>query len=126
MSVSVQVASVSAGNHHSLVLTDDGAVLSFGYGLHFLGHGDEVDQYTSIVTPKVISELQGIRVVAVATGYYHSLVLTAAGEVFSFGYGRHGALGHGDVEDQFTIKWDDPILDIDWPIDSPILQKRDK
>lgn len=31
-----------------------------------------------------------------------------------------------DVEDQFTIKWDDKKINIDWPIDNPILQKRDK
>ena len=31
-----------------------------------------------------------------------------------------------DVEDQFTIKWNDPAFAIDWPIDNPILQMRDK
>ena len=31
-----------------------------------------------------------------------------------------------DVEDQFTIKWNDPTLNIDWPIDNPILQERDR
>ena len=31
-----------------------------------------------------------------------------------------------DVEDQFTIKWNDKRLNIDWPIANPILQQRDK
>jgi dTDP-4-dehydrorhamnose 3,5-epimerase len=31
-----------------------------------------------------------------------------------------------DVKDQFTIKWDDPKINIEWPIINPILQKRDK
>ena len=31
-----------------------------------------------------------------------------------------------DVEDQFTIKWNDPDFNIDWPIKEPILQRRDK
>lgn len=31
-----------------------------------------------------------------------------------------------DVEDQFTIKWNDPEINIDWPINNPILQKRDR
>ena len=31
-----------------------------------------------------------------------------------------------DVDDQFTFKWDDPDIGIDWPINNPILQKRDK
>ena len=31
-----------------------------------------------------------------------------------------------DVDDQFTIKWNDPEYNIHWPIDKPILQFRDK
>jgi dTDP-4-dehydrorhamnose 3,5-epimerase len=31
-----------------------------------------------------------------------------------------------DVDEQFTIKWDDPKIGIDWPISNPILQKRDR
>jgi dTDP-4-dehydrorhamnose 3,5-epimerase len=31
-----------------------------------------------------------------------------------------------DVKDQFTLKWNDSKVDIHWPIDNPILSKRDK
>ena len=31
-----------------------------------------------------------------------------------------------DVDDQFTIKWNDKNINIDWPISDPILSKRDK
>jgi len=31
-----------------------------------------------------------------------------------------------DVEEQFTIKWNDPKLNIAWPIDNPLLSLRDK
>ena len=31
-----------------------------------------------------------------------------------------------DPKSQFTIKWDDPDLKIDWPIKKPILSKRDE
>ena len=34
--------------------------------------------------------------------------------------------GYPDVEDQFTVKWDNPKVNIDWPIDNPILSKRDR
>tara|TARA_R110000822_G_scaffold161851_1_gene302203 strand:+ start:268 stop:744 length:477 start_codon:yes stop_codon:yes gene_type:complete len=30
-----------------------------------------------------------------------------------------------DVEDQFTLKWDDPKIGIHWPISKPLLSKRD-
>ena len=31
-----------------------------------------------------------------------------------------------DVDEQFTIKWNDPKVGIYWPIDNPILARRDK
>jgi dTDP-4-dehydrorhamnose 3,5-epimerase len=31
-----------------------------------------------------------------------------------------------DVKDQFTLKWNDSRINIEWPINNPILQKRDK
>lgn len=31
-----------------------------------------------------------------------------------------------DVKDQFTLKWDDPKINIHWPISNPILSSRDK
>jgi dTDP-4-dehydrorhamnose 3,5-epimerase len=31
-----------------------------------------------------------------------------------------------DVKDQFTLKWNDPTINIEWPINNPLLQKRDK
>ena len=33
---------------------------------------------------------------------------------------------YADIDVQFTLKWDDPKINIYWPIDNPILQKRDK
>ena len=30
------------------------------------------------------------------------------------------------VNDQFTVKWNDPKINIPWPIDNPILSSRDK
>ncbi len=31
-----------------------------------------------------------------------------------------------DAKDQFTVKWNDPSLNVHWPISDPILQKRDQ
>ena len=44
--------------------------------------------------------------------------------VFHYKWSYEGE--YPDVEDQFTIKWNDPIIGIDWPMDNPILSKRDK
>ena len=34
--------------------------------------------------------------------------------------------GYADVDEQFTIKWNDPKVNITWPIDNPLLSLRDK
>ena len=44
--------------------------------------------------------------------------------VFSYKWSYEGE--YPDVEDQFSLKWDDPKIRINWPIDNPILQLRDK
>ena len=89
-----RVAAISAGDFHSFVLTREGALLSCGYGWKGrLGHGDEEDQHL----PKLVEALRGVRVVAVSTGDLHSLVLADTGAVYSFGQGGGGRLGLGQA-----------------------------
>ena len=96
-----RAVSVSAAWHHSLALTADGAVWSWGNGYHGrLGHGDNQAQ----LLPKKIEAFTGQRVVAVSAGSDHSLALTADGAVWSWGSGAVGKLGHGDTQDQLLPK----------------------
>ena len=44
--------------------------------------------------------------------------------VFHYKWSYEG--DYPDVQDQFTIKWNDPMIGVHWPIDNPILSKRDK
>ena len=91
------VVAASAGTHHSLAITADGSVWSWGSGgFGKLGHGDEQNQ----LLPKKVEALPDRRVVAVSAGEYHSLALTADGAVWSWGDGLRGKLGHGDQQDQ--------------------------
>ena len=88
---------VSAGDDHSIAITADGAVWSWGGGAYGkLGHGDEQNQ----LLPKKVDSLTGQRVAAVSAGT-HSLALTADGAVWSWGGGGYGQLGRGDREHQF-------------------------
>lgn len=50
--------------------------------------------------PRVIESLRGKEVVDVAAGGAHSACITSAGELYTWGKGRYGRLGHGDSEDQ--------------------------
>lgn len=68
-----RASQVSCGNDHSLVLTDRGAVLSFGNGRDGrLGHGDELVRKL----PTLVESLVNVVAIAVATGADHSLVLS--------------------------------------------------
>ena len=73
----MRVVAIAAGGDHSMVLTNEGEVLSFGSGCNRkLGHGDYKDQ----LEPMVIAceALRGVRVVAIAAGFHHSVMLHAA------------------------------------------------
>ena len=44
--------------------------------------------------------------------------------VFHYKWAYEGE--YHDVEQQFTLKWNDPKIGIDWPCSNPILSKRDR
>ena len=96
-----RVVAVSASFSHSLALTADGSVWSWGDGLFGrLGHGDEERQ----LLPKKVEAFAGRRVVAVSAGYSYSFALAADGAVWSWGSGGEGRLGHGVEQHQLLPK----------------------
>ena len=87
------VVMVACGSEHSLALTDLGDVYSWGRG--FEGQLGISKVTTVSSTPKYLKALRGHPVAKVACGHSHSLVLTKAGELFTWGEGRCGQLGCG-------------------------------
>ena len=57
-------------------------------------------------------------------GFGNGFCVLSEEAVFSYKLAYTGQ--YSDVDEQFTLKWDDKKIGIDWPIDNPILQKRDK
>lgn len=49
--------------------------------------------------PKKIETLSGKQVIHIACGSSHSAAITSKGELFTWGKGRYGRLGHGNVDD---------------------------
>ena len=47
----------------------------------------------------MIESLRGIEIMDIAAGGAHSACITATGELYTWGKGRYGRLGHGDSED---------------------------
>jgi alpha-tubulin suppressor-like RCC1 family protein len=68
------------------------AVYSFGMGkLGQLGHGVLED----CLEPVIVEGLKGKKIINVKCGEMHSIAVGEYGDVFSWGRGREGQLGHG-------------------------------
>ncbi|PWA59608.1 Brevis radix-like domain-containing protein [Artemisia annua] len=85
---------LACGEYHTCAVTLSGDLYTWGEG-HFgiLGHGNEVSHW---VPKRVNGPLEGIHVSAIACGPWHTAVVTSAGQLFTFGDGTFGVLGHGD------------------------------
>lgn len=94
-----RVVDVSAGALHSLAVSEQGELFSWGAGRSGkLGHGDEEMR----PLPTAVRALEGRRIVRACAGDSHSLVLGANGTLYSFGLGEGGRLGHGSEERLLT------------------------
>ncbi|XP_077244394.1 regulator of chromosome condensation (RCC1) family protein isoform X2 [Tasmannia lanceolata] len=86
----VPVAAVACGGFFTVALTSEGQLWSWGANSNFeLGRGDKFSDWR----PQPIPSLQGVRIIQIACGGYHSLALTDDGKVLSWGHGGHGQLG---------------------------------
>jgi dTDP-4-dehydrorhamnose 3,5-epimerase len=62
--------------------------------------------------------------VLVPPGFGNGHLVLSDTAVFFYKWSYDGE--YPDVKDQFSLNWKDPRIDISWPIDNPILSKRDK
>ncbi|XP_041019282.1 ultraviolet-B receptor UVR8 isoform X1 [Juglans microcarpa x Juglans regia] len=97
VNLSRKVVAVAAGEAHTLALTGDGSVYSWGRGMFGrLGTGSEADEPIPV---RVNFDCAGrsteerLRFVGVAAGAYHSLALADDGSVWCWGYNIYGQLG---------------------------------
>uniref|UniRef100_A0A672Q5U6 E3 ubiquitin-protein ligase HERC2 n=1 Tax=Sinocyclocheilus grahami TaxID=75366 RepID=A0A672Q5U6_SINGR len=99
--VFIRKVAVNSGGKHCLALSSEGELYSWGEAEDGkLGHGNR----SPCDRPRVIESLRGVEVVDIAAGGAHSACITASGELYTWGKGRYGRLGHGDSEDQLKPK----------------------
>lgn len=90
----VKKVAVHSGGKHAMALTVDGKVFSWGEGEDGkLGHGNK----TTYDKPRLIDALKSKRIRDVACGSSHSAAITSGGELYTWGLGEYGRLGHGDT-----------------------------
>ncbi|KAA8534171.1 hypothetical protein F0562_031636 [Nyssa sinensis] len=86
------VKGIACGGRHSAVITDAGALLTFGWGLYGqCGQGSTDDE----LSPTCVSSLLGIQIEGVAAGLWHTVCISADGDVYAFGGNQFGQLGTG-------------------------------
>jgi len=98
-------APVAVGHGCSLFVDPERRLLTCGAensgdGEFVLGHdwGADIDPDAlhAIVPPTLVPSMQGRRIVSVTTSGEHCLALSTEGEVYSWGDGTDGSLGHAD------------------------------
>ncbi len=102
----VRFKTMSCGRTHMAAITENGKLITWGnpdYGK--LGHPSKEQEQKTGYKPRNYAEyadidfVQGLDdkpVMQVACGFQHTACLTTSGDVYTWGNGKLGALGHGD------------------------------
>ncbi|XP_051151323.1 ultraviolet-B receptor UVR8 [Andrographis paniculata] len=95
--VSRKIVSIAAGEAHTLALSGDGRVYSWGRGFFGrLGTGSEADRLSPariyFYAPDDERE-DKVKIVGIAAGAYHSLALADDGSIWGWGYNIYGQIG---------------------------------
>ncbi|KAG8633295.1 hypothetical protein MANES_18G089900v8 [Manihot esculenta] len=90
---------IACGHSLTVGLTTSGQVFTMGSTVY----GQLGNPYADGKLPCLVEDkLSGESVEEIACGAYHIAVLTSRNEVYTWGKGTNGRLGHGDVEDRKT------------------------
>jgi alpha-tubulin suppressor-like RCC1 family protein len=92
------IIQAEAGWTHTLAMDDKGVV--YGWGDNSVGQLGLGHKQSPIKNPTAIDRLRDKGVYFLATGYFHSFVLTDSGLVYAFGSNDHGQLGIYDKYDR--------------------------
>ncbi|ELR11174.1 regulator of chromosome condensation (RCC1) repeat domain containing protein [Acanthamoeba castellanii str. Neff] len=92
-SVKPFIVDLWCGRAVTLLLDSEGTLYSFGVSSS-LGRADSRSG-----RPLPLQFPAGVKIKSAAMGYNHGLAITTQGEVYSWGSGVHGRLGHGDEQD---------------------------
>lgn len=90
----VVLIAATCGSAHNIVVDSNNRCYTWGkchYGQ--LGHG-EMDQ--NELVPRPVAALNDVKIKAVAAGDSHVLAITTTGQLYTWGVGFYGCLGHND------------------------------
>ena len=92
-----RVSDVSCGCNHIAVITESGELFTWGSNHNGqLGLGSTA--IANVATPTRVTELQGKKITLIACGGEYTIVCTIKMDVYSWGKGTSGQLGHGNKQ----------------------------
>eukprot|EP00962_Isochrysis_galbana_P031323 scaffold10205_cov112-Isochrysis_galbana.AAC.1 len=98
------ICAIAAADQHSLAVTQSGDVLSWGRMFPYRQHLFDNVRFEGTKTPTIVEGFGGVRVRHVFAGENAAFAIGEKGELFSWGDGIHGCLGHGDTQAQPSPK----------------------
>ncbi|XP_004503906.1 ultraviolet-B receptor UVR8-like isoform X2 [Cicer arietinum] len=91
------ISQVSGGWRHSMALTSTGQLFGWGWNkFGQIGVGNNFD----CSTPMLVNFPHNQKLVQVSCGWRHTVAVTESANVYSWGRGANGQLGHGDTIDR--------------------------
>ncbi|XP_070686885.1 probable E3 ubiquitin-protein ligase HERC4 [Pempheris klunzingeri] len=96
----IPVSQVACGSQHSVALTKDGQV--YTWGLDSRGQLGQGKRRLGAASPQHLRSLSAMPLVQVAAGGEQSFALSVSGGVFGWGRNHCGQLGLGDTTDRHT------------------------
>nr|CCI55326.1 PH01B001I13.22 [Phyllostachys edulis] len=95
---SVHVKVVAFGSKHTCAVTVSGELFEWGEGANSLGLLNDWYGRNQWVPHKLFGPMDNISVSKIACGEWHMAIITSSGQLFTYGDGTFGVLGHGDTQ----------------------------
>ncbi|CAN6239576.1 unnamed protein product [Urochloa humidicola] len=94
---SIPVKAIAFGAKHTCAVSVSGELYEWGEGIHSLGLWNDQYRRSQWFPHKLIGTLDGISVSKIACGQWHTAIISSTGQLFTYGDGAFGVLGHGDT-----------------------------
>ena len=112
-----KIVKIAAGQGHSLALTDDGMVYTWGRNdTGQLGNNVTTDAMLPVAVTVTGTPMSNKTIVEIASGARHSLAIDSSGKVYAWGHNGSGQLGNNSTVNALT-----PVA-VQAPADKNIIQ----
>jgi E3 ubiquitin-protein ligase HERC4 len=95
----VEIMDISAGACHCMALSTGYRLYTWGNGNSGrLGHNSSISE----AKPKMVRAFEDIKIIFISAGYSCSAAISSQNELYTWGNGSHGKLGHGFTDDEIS------------------------